>query len=54
VGAIPGFESHSMILVLNTDEVLAQFTSGKHEWEFGIDASIAVAKHKERHHILHF
>lgn len=43
-GAIIGMSSHSMILVLNTDEVLAKFTSGKREWEFGIDASVAVAK----------
>ena len=43
-GAILGMESHSMILVLNTDEVLASFTSGEREWEFGVDASVAVAK----------
>lgn len=43
-GAIIGMSSHSMILVLNTDEVLAKFTSGEREWEFGIDASVAVAK----------
>lgn len=43
-GAILGMEKHSMILVLNTDEVLASFTSGKREWEFGVDASVAVAK----------
>lgn len=33
-----------MILVMNTDETLAKFTSGKREWEFGIDAFVAVAK----------
>ncbi len=33
-----------MILVLNTNEVLASFTSGEREWEFGVDASVAVAK----------
>jgi lipid-binding SYLF domain-containing protein len=33
-----------MILVLNTDEVLASFTSGKRELEFGVDASVAIAK----------
>lgn len=43
-GALLGIESHSMILVLNTDDSLAHFTSGKREWEFGVDASIAVAK----------
>ena len=43
-GAILGAASHSMILVMNTDEVLAKFTGGKREWEFGIDASVAVAK----------
>jgi lipid-binding SYLF domain-containing protein len=43
-GALLGVEKHSMILVLNTDEVLAAFTSGKREWEFGVDASVAVAK----------
>lgn len=43
-GAILGMAKHSMILVLNTDEVLASFTSGKREWEFGVDASVAVAK----------
>jgi lipid-binding SYLF domain-containing protein len=43
-GAILGVEKHSMILVLNTDEALAAFTSGKREWEFGVDASVAVAK----------
>ena len=35
VGAILGAEAHSMILVFNTDEVLAKFTSGKRELEFG-------------------
>ncbi len=43
-GLILGMEKHSMILVLNTDEVLASFTSGKRELEFGVDASVAVAK----------
>ena len=43
-GAIAGIQSHSMILVFNTDEAMANFTSGKREWEFGIDASVAVAK----------
>jgi lipid-binding SYLF domain-containing protein len=43
-GAILGAAKHSMILVLNTDEVLASFTSGKRELEFGIDASVTVAK----------
>jgi lipid-binding SYLF domain-containing protein len=43
-GAILGAASHSMILVMNTDETLAKFTSGKREWEFGVDASVAVAK----------
>lgn len=27
-----------------TDKALANFTSGKREWEFGVDASISVAK----------
>ena len=43
-GLIAGLEKHSMILVLNTDEALAKFTSGKREWELGADASVAVAK----------
>ena len=43
-GLIAGLESHSMILVLNTDEAVAKFTSGKREWEMGVDASVAVAK----------
>jgi lipid-binding SYLF domain-containing protein len=43
-GAILGVSSHSMILVINTDKALANFTSGKREWEFGVDASVAVAK----------
>ena len=43
-GAILGAEKHSMILILNTDKALANFTSGKRELEFGVDASVAVAK----------
>jgi lipid-binding SYLF domain-containing protein len=43
-GMIAGIEAHSMILVLNTNEALAKFTSGEREWEFGVDASVAVAK----------
>jgi lipid-binding SYLF domain-containing protein len=43
-GLIAGLENHSMILVLNTDEALAKFTSGQREWEMGVDASLAVAK----------
>lgn len=43
-GFIVGVESHSMILALNTDKALAKFTSGDNEWEFGVDASVAVAK----------
>jgi lipid-binding SYLF domain-containing protein len=43
-GFIVGIESHSMILVMNTDEALAKFTSDKREWELGVDASVAVAK----------
>jgi lipid-binding SYLF domain-containing protein len=43
-GFIVGVESHSMILVMNTDTALAKFTSGTREWEFGVDASVAVAK----------
>lgn len=43
-GAILGAAKHSMILVLNTDKVMAHFTSGEREWEFGVDASVAVAK----------
>jgi lipid-binding SYLF domain-containing protein len=42
-GALLGMQSHSMILVMNTDEAMANFTSGKREWEFGIDASVSVA-----------
>jgi len=43
-GAILGVQSHSMILVMKTDEAMANFTSGKREWEFGVDASVSVAK----------
>lgn len=43
-GFIVGVASHSMILVINTDEALAKFTSGPREWELGVDASVAVAK----------
>lgn len=43
-GFIAGIQSHSMILALNTDKALAQFTSGDREWELGIDASVAVAE----------
>lgn len=43
-GAIIGASSHSMILLLNTDEVLAKFTGSEREWEFGVDASVAIAK----------
>jgi lipid-binding SYLF domain-containing protein len=43
-GLIAGYESHSMILALNTDTALAKFTKGKREWELGVDASVAVAK----------
>lgn len=43
-GAILGMEKHSMILVLNTDESMANFTSGKREWKFGVNASVSVAK----------
>ena len=43
-GLIIGAESHSMILLLNTDKALAKFTNRDREWEFGADVSIAVAK----------
>jgi lipid-binding SYLF domain-containing protein len=43
-GLIAGVSSHSMILIMNSDKALAKFTSGKREFEFGIDASVAVAK----------
>jgi len=43
-GLIAGASSQSMILIMNTDKALAKFTSGKREFEFGIDASVAVAK----------
>ena len=43
-GFIVGYESHSMILAFNTDTALAKFTKGEREWEFGVDASVAVAK----------
>jgi len=43
-GAIVGMASHSMILVMNTDDAMVNFTSGKREWDFGLDASIAVVK----------
>ena len=44
VGFLAGIESYSMILALNTDTVLAKFTSGDREWEVGADASVAIAK----------
>ena len=43
-GMIAGAEAHSMILAINTDKALAKFTSGEREWDFGVDASVAVAK----------
>ena len=43
-GFLAGIERHSMILVMNTNEALAKFTSGEREWEMGVDASLAVAK----------
>lgn len=43
-GFIVGVASHSMILAINTDTALAKFTKGDREWEFGVDASVAVAK----------
>jgi len=43
-GAIVGASTHSMILVINSDEALAKFTEGKREWEVGVDASFAVAQ----------
>jgi lipid-binding SYLF domain-containing protein len=43
-GLIAGASSHSMILQMNSDKALAKFTSGKREWELGVDASVAVAK----------
>ena len=43
-GLLVGVERYSMILVLNTAEALAKFTSGAREWELGVDASVAVAK----------
>jgi len=43
-GWLVGVASYSMILVVNTDAALASFTSGKREWEMGVDASVAVAK----------
>jgi lipid-binding SYLF domain-containing protein len=43
-GFLVGVQSYSMILVMNTDEALAKFTSGDREWEVGADASVAIAK----------
>ena len=43
-GFLAGVQSYSMILALNTDTVLAKFTSGDREWEVGADASVAIAK----------
>ncbi len=43
-GFIAGFQSHSMILAMNTAEALAKFTSNDREWELGVDASVAVAQ----------
>ena len=43
-GLLAGVQSYAMILVLNTDVALAQFTSGDREWEVGAGASVAIAK----------
>jgi lipid-binding SYLF domain-containing protein len=43
-GLLAGVQSYSMILVMNTPEAVAKFTSGAREWEVGADASVAVAK----------
>jgi len=43
-GLVAGIQSYSMILVLNTPESVAKFTSENREWEMGMDASVAVAK----------
>ena len=43
-GLLAGIESYSMIVVLNSDQALASFTSGTREWELGADASVAVGK----------
>ena len=43
-GLLAGIQSYSMILVLNTPEAVAKFTSDTREWEMGMDASVAVAK----------
>jgi lipid-binding SYLF domain-containing protein len=43
-GAVLGVQQHSLILVINTAEALAKFTSGEREWELGVDASVAVGK----------
>ena len=43
-GVVVGIQSHSMILVMNTDDAMVNFTSGKREWDFGLDASISVVK----------
>jgi len=43
-GLLAGIQSYSMILVFNTAEALAKFTSENREWEVGADASVAVAK----------
>ena len=43
-GLLAGIQSYSMILVLNTPESVAKFTSDTREWEMGMDASVAVAK----------
>jgi len=43
-GLVIGWQSHSLIVVLNSDEVMTEFSHGKREWEFGVDASILVYK----------
>jgi lipid-binding SYLF domain-containing protein len=43
-GLLAGVQSYSMILVMNSDKVLENFTKGTKEWEIGADASVAVGK----------
>lgn len=43
-GLIAGIEWYSLLVAFNNEKALNKFRSGKGEYEFGVDASVAVAK----------
>ena len=43
-GWLAGIQWYSLILVFNDQAALDKFRTGEHEWEVGVDASVAVAK----------